>query len=84
MEEVTAQKMLDDFWSLQYLVPGGALNAFAGCLRSAGPAPPLTHALHMRFSTLQVKARSRYLTRTLCETLMCMLPAKQQEDRDLQ
>lgn len=55
--ENTAQKMLDDFWSLQYLVPGGALNAFAGSLRSALLLPSshkLTHALHLRFATCQV------------------------------
>lgn len=59
MNEDAAQKMLDDFWSLQYLVPAGVLNAFAGGMKSGIQSSHvtscnLTHALHLRFSTSQV------------------------------
>lgn len=57
IDEASAQKMLDDFWSLQYLIPAGVVTAFAGALRPAGVKDTdlkLTHAVHMRFSSMQV------------------------------
>ena len=59
-DEASAQKMLDDFWSLQYLIPAGVVTAFAGALKLAGATESdskLTHAVHMRFSSMQVMSR---------------------------
>ena len=51
--------MLDDFWSLQYMIPAGVLNGFAGSLKpvhevTAQTGNGMTHALHFRFQSMQV------------------------------
>ena len=71
--EDAAQKMLDDFWSLQYLVPAGILNAFAGAMKpgiqnSHVISCDLTHALHLRFSTTQVRLTSTFISLSGTET----------------
>ena len=59
MDEERAQEMLDKIWSLQYMIPAGALCAFAGRLLpgqsgQAGGLSAFTHAAHFRFSGYKV------------------------------
>ncbi len=68
MDEERAQEMLDKIWSLQYMIPAGALCAFAGRLLpgqsgQTGGLSAFTHAAHFRFSGQQVMSllgRSRF------------------------
>ena len=58
--------MLDDFWSLQYMIPAGVLNGFAGALQpmqggTSDHSTTFTHALHLRFQSMQVTC-SLYLS----------------------
>lgn len=49
--------MLDKFWSLQYMIPAGVLNAFAGpvdVMHASLAEQSMTHAVHLRFGSLQV------------------------------
>ena len=62
--------MLDKIWSLQYMIPAGALCAFAGRLLpgQSGGMSAFTHAAHFRFSdekVMSVLGRS-CLTASLC------------------
>lgn len=52
----SAEAMLDNFWSLQYMIPAGVLNGFAGPVKSRGSHPDLSmsHALHLRFGSMEV------------------------------
>ena len=55
VDEERAQEILDKIWSLQYMIPAGALCAFAGRLLpgqsgQAGSLSAFTHAAHFRFS----------------------------------
>ncbi len=52
-----AESMLDKFWSLQYMIPAGVLNGFAGpvkLMHADNPRLSMTHALHLRFGSMQV------------------------------
>ena len=52
-----AEGMLDKFWSLQYIIPAGVLNGFAGTvklLHADKSNQSMTHALHFRFQSMQV------------------------------
>ena len=52
-----AEAMLDTFWSLQYMIPAGVLNGFAGCvvtMHAAHAKHTMTHALHLRFGSIEV------------------------------
>ena len=52
-----AEAMLDKFWSLQYMIPTGVLNGFAGpveVMHASLAEQNMTHAVHLRFGSLQV------------------------------
>jgi len=52
-----AESILDKFWSLQYMIPAGVLNGFAGpvkLMHAENPRLSMTHAVHLRFGSMQV------------------------------
>ena len=53
-----AEAVLDTFWSLQYIIPAGVINGFAGPVKTmhANHANhSMTHAVHLRFGSLEVQ-----------------------------
>ncbi len=57
VEAELAETVLDKFWSLQYMIPAGVLNGFAGpvkLIHADNPRLSMTHAVHLRFGTMQV------------------------------
>ena len=73
LDEERAQELLDKIWSLQYMIPAGALCAFAGRLLPAqsghtGGLSAFTHAAHFRFSGEQVMS---LLGRSRCTAAQC-------------
>ncbi|KAL0051135.1 hypothetical protein WJX82_002517 [Trebouxia sp. C0006] len=56
VEAELAETVLDKFWSLQYMIPAGVLNGFAGpvkLIHADNPRLSMTHAVHLRFGTMQ-------------------------------
>ena len=56
IDSESAEAMLDNFWSLQYMIPAGVLNGFAGPVkwRESHPDLSMSHALHLRFGSMEV------------------------------
>lgn len=55
-----AEAILDNFWSLQYMIPAGVINGFAGPLKTMHAnhtEHSMTHAVHLRFASLEVTVR---------------------------
>lgn len=60
----TTESMLDKFWSLQYMIPAGVLNGFAGpveVMHAADSRLCMTHAVHFRFGSMQVGLCTAFL-----------------------
>lgn len=54
-----AEAILDNFWSLQYMIPAGVINGFAGPVKTMHvnhTGYSMTHAVHLRFASLEVIA----------------------------
>lgn len=55
-----AEAILDNFWSLQYMIPSGVVNGFAGPVKTwhaNDTGYSMTHAVHLRFASLEVIVR---------------------------